>query len=257
MHKNLFVIPKPVFNPRLRLFCFPYAGGSASAYIAWTELLPKDVEVVLLQPPGRGSRFSEVAHENMESFTSEIVAEQDFVTEIPYVFFGHSLGCRVAFEVAKELQSRGLLLPQHFVASGSRAPHLTQELEAIHSLPELEFVNKLKRLNGTPEEVLQNKELMQLMLPSLRTDFRIAELHVSNPQTLACPITIFYGTEDDNVVIEKLNAWQELSKFTINTFAFKGGHFFINEANNQVLTKLTDILVSARQKIETRTALMS
>lgn len=257
MSKNLFVIPNPVINPKLRFFCFPYAGGSASAYMPWIDHLPKNVEVVLLQPPGRGSRYSEVAHEDMESLTSEVVAEQNFFTETPCVFFGHSLGSRVAFEVAKEFQSRGLLVPQHFVASGSCAPHLPKKLEAIHSLPDWAFVNKLDRLNGTPKEVLQNKELMQLMLPSLRTDFRIAELHVAKPQVLACPITVFYGTEDEEVTIEKVNAWQELSKFTINTFAFRGGHFFINEANNQVLAKLTDVLVSALQEIESQTALIS
>lgn len=255
--KNLFIIPNPIFKPKLRLFCFPFAGGSASAYTTWVEHLPKDVEIILLQPPGRGSRYSEAAHEDMDSLTAEVLAEQNFITDTPYVFFGHSLGCRVAFEIAKVLQSRGLPVPLHFVASGSRAPHLPQELKAIHTLPEAAFVSELKHLNGTPEEVLQNKELMLLMLPSLRADFKIAELHVAKPQVLACPLTVFYGTEDGGVTIDKVNAWQRLSKFTINTFAFKGGHFFINEAKSQVLARLTDVLASARQEAENQTALTS
>nr|WP_247655372.1 alpha/beta fold hydrolase [Pseudoalteromonas sp. MMG007] len=241
----------------MRLFCFPYAGGSATAFVPWVRHLPKDVEVVLLQPPGRGSRFSEVAHEDMLSLTSEILAEQNFITEVPYVFFGHSLGSRVAFEVARELQYRRLLAPLHFIASGSRAPHLAEKLESIHNLSDWEFAKKLEDLNGTPKEILHNKELMQLVLPSLRADFRIAESHVAKPEPLSCPITVFYGIEDDAVTIEKVNAWQELSKFTINTIAFKGGHFFINEAKNQVLTTLTDILVSANQEIKNQTALIS
>lgn len=246
LKKHLFVIPTFVFSPRLRFFCFPYAGGTASAYIPWIGHLPKNVEIALVQPLGRATIFGEAAHEDMDFLSSGSVVEQNSISNRQHEFFGHSLGSNVVFEVVKVLQSRKFPAPLHFVAPGSRAPHLFQEVKTIQTLPEAALVSELKHLNGTLEEVQLNKASIRLMLPYLRAHFRISELHVAKLQRLASPLMVFYGN--------KVNAWPRLLKFTKKIFLINCGHSFINEAICQVFTWLTGLLASASQGAENKIA---
>src|SRR4029078_6802022 len=44
---------KPAPAARLRLFCFPYAGGGAMIFRKWADAFPSTVEVTALRLPGR------------------------------------------------------------------------------------------------------------------------------------------------------------------------------------------------------------
>src|SRR5215471_749362 len=129
-----FIRPQPKLAPAARLICLPYAGGSAATYVPWAKSLPPRVELIALQPPGRGSRMAESPHARMEALVAELMRAFPMLTDRPYVLFGHSLGSRVAFEVTLQCQLEGITLPVRLVASGSRAPYLAKSEPVIHDL---------------------------------------------------------------------------------------------------------------------------
>ncbi|MFC7420656.1 thioesterase II family protein [Iodobacter arcticus] len=235
---KIFTIPKPRIAPKLRVFCFPFAGGSFTTYIPWVHCLNDDVELVLITLPGRASRVSEPSHEQMESIISELLGQKSIFAHVPYIFFGHSLGSRVAFELAVNLQSLGITAPQYFIASGSRAPHLESRRESIHHLPKAEFLQKLGELNGTPKEVLSNSELIDFFIPALRADFKVAHDYRAKKIPIVSPILVLGGEDDIDVTHLELLAWMELSQRGTQITLIPGGHFFINEHQSAVIEQV-------------------
>jgi surfactin synthase thioesterase subunit len=239
---KLFVVPKPVTHPRLRIFCFPFAGGGANVYMPWVARMRDDVEMVLIQPPGRGARMLEPPHEQMDAFVDELAQHAGYFTETPYVFFGHSLGSRVAFELSLLLQSLGMALPEYFIASGSRAPHLPNEKRWVHDLPHAEFLEELASLNGTPREVLENKELMELLVPVLRADFKIADTYRAKAVKMPFPILVLNGRDDDGITPDQISAWQDLTGSDYASIELPGDHFFIIEYGDRVVPIVSSVL---------------
>ncbi len=248
-----FVTPNPLRTPKLRLICFPYAGGNSSTYTPWANKLTDGVELVAVQPPGRAARLFEQAFDTMDSLIEPLLNEIADYTREPYVMYGHSLGSRVCFELIRQLSVNNMSLPQHFIASGSKAPHSQRDRKVTYNLPHDEFVEELRRMNGTPEEVLQNKELLEMLLPLLRADFAIAEVYQAEAlMKYDCPVSVFGGKADKDVPIEKLKDWQAHFNPLIDIQTFPGGHFFIESDRDLVIEKVnitlesikTDMLVS-------------
>ena len=239
---KIFLTPKPSASPKIRLFCFPFAGGSAATYLPWVESFGKEVELVFFQPPGRAYRISEPPHDDMDSLVDELMEHASYITRIPYVVFGHSLGSRVAYELICRLQSLGLPLPKYFIASGSRAPHLPNEKEPICDLPHNKFVLELERLSGTPKEILSNSELLELLTPALRADFRIAETYQAKATTIQTPMLVLHGEDDNDIKSEQVTAWSELSQHETTITYLPGDHFFINHYRTLTIEKVQAVL---------------
>ncbi|NEZ55853.1 thioesterase [Leptolyngbyaceae cyanobacterium CCMR0081] len=216
----------PRSHPKLRLLCFPHAGGSARVFHKWSELLPSTVEVCALELPGRGKRLLETPFTNIDLLLSALGPELLPFLDVPFACFGHSLGARIAFEFCRWLQETVQLTPQHLWAAAARAPHLPPDTKPIHGLPDPDFIVELRRYSGTSEEVLNNPELMGLMLPALKADFSLLETYQYRPSApLDCPITCFWGQWDDIAIQADVAAWQQHT----NTFSLEpvpGNHFF-------------------------------
>ena len=237
-----FCIPRPVKQPKLRLFCFPYAGGNATTYYPWAELLNPEIELVAIQPPGRSNRMNEVAHCNMHHLISDLIQNIVPLLNVPFIFFGHSLGSRIAYELATRLEAHKLPVPEHLFASGSGAPHIVKRKRQLHKLSDIDFINELQKLNGTPGEILRNKDLMQIFLPLLRADFQISDTYLSEKIVLNFPFTILAGTEDHSIEPRHLESWKELTSFPCETLYIPGDHFFIETNKNLVFHTLCEIL---------------
>jgi surfactin synthase thioesterase subunit len=233
--------PKP--QARLRLFCFPYAGGAASVFRNWSEGLPTDVEVCPVQFPGRGTRLMEPPFIRL-SFLVDALAEALLpLLDKPFAFFGHSLGSLVSFELARELRAKYQARPVRLFVSAGPAPQILHRGLPIYNLPEREFTAELRRLNGTPGELLNHKELMEIVLPSLRADFALYESYRYSPgPPLNCPISTFGGLSDKRVSHSDLEAWRDQTAVSFSIRMFPGDHFFLKTTKLSLLRALSQEL---------------
>jgi surfactin synthase thioesterase subunit len=242
--------PKPNPQASLRLFCFPYSGGSASSFYAWEQALPMDVEVCSVQFPGRENRLREVPFTEMGALVTAL--EEALLPQLtrPYAFFGHSLGALVCFALARQLRKSGKPGPEHLFVSGHRAPQLPYTHELIHDLPVSTFIDKLRTYQGTSESVLQNTELMALLLPALQADFTVFETYTyAEEPPLDCPISAFGGTEDDKVSRIELAHWRVQTHNTFELRMFAGNHFFVQSNKALLLQALSQNLVQVLNQL--------
>jgi medium-chain acyl-[acyl-carrier-protein] hydrolase len=162
----------------------------------------------------------------------------------PFAFFGHSMGAIIAFEVARRLQQRGLK-PARLFFSGRRAPQIPEKEQITYDLPDAEFTEELRRLNGTPKQVLEHPELMQLMLNIIRADFTLTETYrYQSGPPLNCPFSVFGGLQDVDVTSHHLEAWCELTTCGCSLRMFEGDHFFIQTATAAVLKTIAEQLIA-------------
>ncbi|MBW4564798.1 MAG: thioesterase II family protein [Mojavia pulchra JT2-VF2] len=234
---------KPNPQAHLRLFCFPYAGGSSLIFRTWSNYLPPSVEVCAIEIPGRGRQIKLPPYNKIDSLVDAIASNIHPYLDKPFAFFGHSMGGLVSFELARLLRKNYGILPVHLFVSGRRAPQIPDADPPIHNLPESAFIKELRHLNGTPKAVLENVELMQLFVPILRADFAVLETYVYTPEPpLNCPITVFGGLQDSEVGCDELQAWQEQTKAAFSLNMFPGDHFFLHSAQSLLLEKLAKYL---------------
>ncbi|MCP3958837.1 MAG: thioesterase [bacterium] len=231
-----FLEPRP--RARMRLFCFPFAGGGAQAYRTWPTEMPEEIEVLPVQLPGRERRLREMPFVRMEPLIDALARVLDPYLDLPFAIFGHSMGGAIGYEVARRLVSDRGLSPVHLLVSARHAPHKTPEDKADYALPDAELVERLREMNGTPAEVLEHPELMALMLPLIRADFELNDTYraVDRPP-LECPVTAFGGLRDKEVTQRDLEAWREVTTGSFELRMFPGDHFYLHEDRDR-LTRL-------------------
>jgi acyl transferase domain-containing protein/surfactin synthase thioesterase subunit len=224
---------------RLRLFCFPYAGGDASVYLRWADALPAGVDVCPVQLPGRQQRYLEPPFTRMSTLVDALAVVLRPVLDQPFALFGHSLGGLISFELARRLRRDGLPLPAHLYASAMRAPQLPDLEPPLHRLPDARLIDRLRAMNGTPEQMLRDPEAMALYLPTLRADFALVETRVHQTEPpLECPVTVFGGAQDDRVSEEALAAWESQTRGAFALELLPGDHFFIQRHRDALLASL-------------------
>lgn len=226
-----------------RLFCFPYAGGSASAYRDWAGLLPLTIHVAPVELPGRGLRLREPPFTDMQSLVDVLAEEMAPLLDLPFAFFGHSMGAIIAFELTRALRRRCGRRPRILFLSGRHAPQLPDEMPVSYNLPKDEFIAQLRLLNGTSPEVLENTELMDLVIPLLRADFKLIQTYkylVDAP--LNCPIVVYGGTQDREAPIETMFPWKEHTSSDFALYPFPGDHFYLRPSQALLLKAIAQEL---------------
>ena len=241
------VRPRPNPQAKLRLFCFPYAGGGTATYRSWPAGLPDSIELCPIQLPGREYRLKEPLYSHPPDLIEALGEALRPYADIPFALFGHSMGALLAFESARLFRREGLPLPLHLIVSGSKAPQI-HRLERTYDLPDEEFLKDLRSLNGTPKEVFDHPELMAMVLPVLRADFQIVQTYVYSPEPpLNCPISAFGGLEDMEVSYEELDAWREQTVASFSIRMLEGDHFFLRSSQAvllQMISRIIDDLVA-------------
>ncbi len=221
---------------RLRLFCLPYAGGGASIYRKWSSAVPRDIEVCPVQLPGREERIGEAPFTRTEPLIEALAEALVPYLDLPFAFFGHSMGALIAYETIHRLRQTRGLDPAHLLVSGRRAPHIPPDPDSSANLTDREFVAKLHNLKGTPPQVLENRELMGLLLPVMRADFKVNNFHtpLTRPP-LDCPVTIFGGLEDEEGSGAKLEDWKEVTRGRCRLKMFPGDHFYVVRHSDELI----------------------
>lgn len=229
----------------LQLFCFPFAGGNSSTYFPWRKHLPDEVELIIVQPPGRGAHIGSPSICTMSDLIAELAPRIKQHIRKPFVFFGHSLGARVGFEIMNWLAIDSGFLPNHFIVSGSCAPDFIHSKSSMYTLPDEEFIQELVKLGGTPREVFDHPDVVSFFLPALRADFELAGKYAYQGSAIFdCPASIFGGISDYEIPVGKLEQW---GRFFVNNpdfYMFEGNHFFIESDMLNVIKKVNDINLS-------------
>ncbi|MFD8023469.1 thioesterase II family protein [Streptomyces lavendulae] len=220
--------PRVLPGARARLFCVPHGGGGPSSFARWVPALAPDVEVCLVHLPGREGRLREEPLTDLRLIAARLAEAMAPLLDLPYAFFGHSMGAIIAYETALLLDEP----PRHLFASASPPPHRVEEEPPFAHLPDAEFLAAVRRsYDGIPDAVWNDPELMGLMLPSLRADFAAYETYRWRPTgPLGCPVTALGGKDDPLVPGETLTDWSQLTSGDCRTEMFEGGHFYLNEA---------------------------
>ncbi|MCP3742352.1 thioesterase II family protein [Rossellomorea sp. BNER] len=243
---------------KVKLFCIPFAGGSAVIYSKWKKWMAHSIEVNEVELAGRGRRMNEPLIENMEEMVEDIYDSiKNYITE-PYSIFGHSMGGLLTYELCHKLQKEGYPAPVHVFVSGRKAPQLKARKKLIHSLPDQEFITEILKYDGMDKNIFENKELANIFLPILKADFKLIETYKFNPpfNLLKSNISVFHGMDDKTVDVEELSLWSEVTKKESKIYTFPGGHFFINEYPEQVVNKINETLSGLKEEVKQKATMM-
>ena len=233
-----------VAEPEGRVFCFPYAGGGPGTYRLWPQRFSETTEVWSVQPPGRGPLAGERAVVDLFELVVGLGDQIQPYLGVPFVFFGHSLGALVAFELSRYLVREAGIGPTHLVVSGCKAPGVPPRFDPIRDLPDGALLREVDaRYGGIPEDIREDPEVWGLMLPALRADLVMAEgySYVPGP-VLSCPITALGGRADASVLEAELMAWRDLTSGSFSCDFFPGGHFFIHSWGDEVAALVAETL---------------
>ncbi len=224
-----------------KLFCIPYSGGSSSVYYKWKRLLHPSVTLCPLELAGRGRRMKEPFYDTVaqaaEDISTMILAQLE--PGEPYAIYGHSMGALLAYETYFALKARGAHEPEHMFFSGRKAPHDEMEKSEYYKLPEEEFLKVVFHYGGNTREIMGNRELLDLFVPILRADFKIAELYEyrEHPNKIQCECTVVNGRSDPSISKSRVVLWSELIEGYCQYRWISGEHFFISE-NVEATAKL-------------------
>lgn len=237
-----------------RLFCLAYAGGSSSIYASWQHALPDFVEVLPIQLPGRGTRMGEKPFTDLLQAVRAIHDDLlPLFQEKPFAFFGHSMGAVISFELTRQLGIEDGIRPFALFVSGRQAPHVPDRYEPLYDLPHDRFIAELRRLNGTPKEVFEHQELLNLVEPILRADFQAIDTYRCIPSApVECPIIALGGEDDRDIQLEDLEAWRVHTSQDFRCKIFPGDHFYLQSQQPALLREVARE-IRQRKPAETRT----
>ena len=232
--------PRPRPQARLRLLMIPHAGGGASTFRAWADALPPEVEACPVQLPGRENRAAERPFEQTDALVQALGEALERWRDLPYAVFGHSSGAIAGFELARHARRQGVPGPVHLFASGRRAPHLPPRQPDVHALPDAEFIERLAGLGGIPREVLEHRELVELIVPLLRADLTLAETYVCRDEPpLSIGITALTGDQDGKAPVDDVREWARHTTGEFRLHVFPGDHFYLFPQREAVLRTLS------------------
>ena len=250
LRNDWFIRPNRLAAAPTRLFCFPHAGVGTSAFRNWASALGPDIEVCLVQLPGREGRHGQPLSSSIAELISPLVENMASLLDRPFTFYGHSMGGTIAFEAALHVRKNYGLQPLHLFAAASPAPQLPWAHSLLRMLPEDEFLHEIQaRYGGLPAQMISDAELRAIFLPILRADIAMVETYAcTEAPPLDCGITVFGGLEDTMVTRSSLQAWrrQTVSSFRLRMIA--GDHLFLRSASAQLLESIASELKAVCEK---------
>lgn len=232
---------------KIKLFCIPYSGSSASVYLAWKKDLPEYIELVPIELLGHGARIKEQLYKNVEEAVEDVTKSiaSHLSKDEPYAILGHSMGSALAYEAYYKLKELGYQEPVHMFFSGRKAPIDCSGTTEFYKKSEEEFLKVVYMYGGTTKAIMDNPELKKLFLPILRADFMIAETYYSHGKSkkLQCDITVTNGREDRSIAAADMTKWDEITDKKCNHKLLPGDHFFLIQ-NMKMMINVVDETLS-------------
>jgi len=244
---HMSIYNQPNFLPTT-LFCLPFAGGSSYAFREFQRRADSAVRVTPIELPGRGKRYNEPLVTDIHNLADDIFRQIKDDLGTPYAIYGHSMGSLLSYLLSLKIQAHGLPLPNHVFVSGRGGPSVTYEDENVHNLPKHQFIEKLREIGGSSDEILNDEKLMDFFEPIIRADFQAVQSFCYTRQPLLeVGITCMIGTDDKKTSLDQAKAWSRESTQPCDVIEYAGNHFFI-------LDHIDAILEVFRKKLDTRPA---
>ena len=227
----------------IELICFPFAGGGISTYQSWGRLLSSNINLSAVLLPGREIRIQQAPESDMDKVCDSIINEiLTRYSQKRLVFFGHSMGSILAYEVARRLQQDHKVFLKAFIASGHQAPHLYFGGH-FHCASDDDFIQELKRFGQTPDIIFEDAEMRSLFLPMLRADYALFENYqLETPVELHCPLLTCTGKMDSEVTPKQIQSWQDLTSVKAQHQILPGDHFYLMDtvSRDQLINIIND-----------------
>ncbi|MBH5336984.1 thioesterase [Streptomyces pactum] len=238
---------RPAPDSEIRLVCFPYAGGAASYYFPLAKALAPGIDVHAVQYPGRQDRYREPVIDDIHRLADAVLPVVAELTDRPLALFGHSMGAVLAYEVALRLEERHGVKPLVLFASGRRAPSRYRDEDDVHLRDDTALLAEIRSLEGTSNAVLQDPELLEMVLPALRGDYRAIGTYRSVPgASVSCPVVGLIGVDDPKVSAEEARDWERHTRGGLDLLSYPGGHFFLTDRMTEVAEVIKDRLGALR-----------
>jgi len=234
----------PCPQAAVQLVCLPHAGGSAPFYRPVAQALHPRIEVLAVQYPGRQDRLREPMVDNLPDLADRIARVLASALDRPYAIFGHSMGATLAYEVGVRLEAAGRP-PLHVFASGRRAPSRHRD-ESVHRETDVGIIAELRRLAGTDGRVFGDEELVRMVMPAIRNDYRAAETYrFTGGPKLRCPVTALAGDADPKASLDEVISWADHTEGAFELIPYQGGHFYLLDHAAAVIAVIADRLAAA------------
>lgn len=223
----------------MKLICFPFAGGNKYSYRDFQAKAPASLELIPFDYPGRGARMRDPLLTSINAIVDDLYEPVcKAIAGSDYAIYGHSMGGLVAYAFTQKMLASQQRLPLHLFITGTSSPSARSlDPKKRHLMPKKEFIEEIILLNGMPEEILKNAEMMEYFEPILRSDFSATETYQHSPDypLLDIPITVITGTEEDfeEGAVER---WQEMTSVPVEFHTRPGKHFFIYDYPDDILS---------------------
>jgi surfactin synthase thioesterase subunit len=230
---------------KTKLFCLPFAGGNKYSYRVFQENAPASLSIVPLEYPGRGARIREPFIKDMQRLVNDMYNQlRSQVNPQPYAIYGHSMGGVVAYMLCRKIFADGSFPPPvHLFVTGTLSPADQKDNKQRHLLSKKDFIEEMRDLDGCPEEILLNEELLSFFEPILRVDFETIEtFHYRQQPPIDIPLTVMTGTQED-FDPEDIQLWQQETTQPVEFYQFEGKHFFIFQHTRAVLRIISEKLL--------------
>ncbi|NVO08910.1 MAG: thioesterase [Bacteroidales bacterium] len=234
---------------KIKLFCFPYAGGSSSIYAKWDFYLYDFIKLFPVELAGRGSRIDDPVYKSYDNMIDDILNRiHEEISSGFFAFFGHSMGALIAFSLAQRIAKEKLNEPVHIFFSGQEAPHFKINSNTKkHTLPDSQFLEEIIKMGGLPDKLIDNKEFLNFFLPVLKNDFKLDETFtLDNQEPLNTNFSVLTG-RNDSITYDEIVSWNKYSSKFCNVQYFNGNHFFIEQSRNSVISFVNDTLFKEKR----------
>jgi surfactin synthase thioesterase subunit len=230
---------------KINMFCLPFAGGNKYSYRQYQDHAPSFINIIPLEYAGRGGRVKDPLSGDIVAVLNDLYAQvTNLIDSHKYAIYGHSMGGLLASLLARKLIRNNYKPPVHLFITGTPGPSALSRTEnKRHLLGKNEFINELRSLNGMPEEILRDKELLDYLEPVLRADFKVTENYIhTEMDRLDIPMTVITGTEE-NMKPEDIFLWQKETNAAVDFRRMPGNHFFIHQSPFEIIQIVAKALV--------------
>ena len=224
----------------VKLFCFPHAGGSASIYLKWNNVIGDNLklEIIPLEYKGHGVRMDEDFYVDFNEMAEDMLRYtlNKLSPDEPFMLFGHSMGAYVAFKIANLLEEKDIFASHLFLSGRATPCFWTEQKKKISGLPDDEFMKEIISYGGIEREYHDCPEILDFLLEILRNDFRIIETIDNNSVFLPVKsnISIMNGYDDGEITQERVAEWEKYTDGNCKIKFYEGGHFYLNDNLNEI-----------------------